>query len=292
MQHHFPEADPPGLVDLSYFAPPDALREYFGPAYLFTADHPVFEDVTRADSAQFRFMLSGAGDYLFSDGSKRTTPDLCLLGPTLAATRFRVIGPLQVIGVSVLPRAWLSFGLGDASRLANDVAALDGAIGPEIRGLFAKMRITDDPAVAIDALWSFLAARLQPIAPGLEEFVDLCDAWLMGEPSPRVDRLAEVTGLSTRQTARLANRIYGAPPKYLARKFRALRCAADVGLDGQDWMEKVDGTFYDQSHFIREVKHFIGLTPHQLKTDPTAVARLTLQRRAMIGKVAEITRVS
>jgi AraC-like DNA-binding protein len=292
MLHRFPDNDPPGLVDLTYFAPPAHLREHFGPAYLFTADQDRVEDVTRADFPQLRFMLSGAGDYHFLDGTIRPTPELCLLGPTLGATRFRVDGPLQVLGVSVLPLGWMALDLGDAGRIADGLDALDRMIGPETAGLFAKMRITEDPAVAVDALWSFLAARLKPVPDAMQAFVRNCDAWLSGEPSPRVERLAETTGLSSRQTARLTNRIYGAPPKYLARKFRALRCAAEIVLDGQDWIEKVDGTFYDQSHFIREIKHFIGLTPHQLKTEPTIVARLTLQRRAMGASVAEINRIS
>ena len=50
--------------------------------------------------------------------------------------------------------------------------------------------------------------------------------------------------------------------------------------------------FYDQSHFIREIKHFIGLTPHQLQTEPSAVAQLTLLRRSLGGDVATLNRLS
>jgi AraC-like DNA-binding protein len=115
----------------------------------------------------------------------------------------------------------------------------------------------------------------------------------MGEGSPRIESLADVTGLSQRQLARLTNKYYGCPPKLLARKYRALRCSARIALDQESWQALCeDGRFYDQSHFIREIKHFIGLTPHQLQTEPTAVAQLTLLRRSLGGDVAVINRFS
>jgi AraC-like DNA-binding protein len=291
MRHHFPDADPPGLIDLTYFAPPEPLKASFGPAYLFTADQSLVADTTRADFPQLRFMLAGTGEYHFHDGTAARTPECCLLGATLGATHFRVDGPMQVLGVSVLPLGWLGLGLGDASVLSDRVGDMIASL-PDIANLFRSFRQTDDPAIAIMALWEFLGACLRPVPPSSAAFISLCDAWLAGEASPRVEALIEASGLSSRQVARLANRFYGAPPKYLARKFRALRCAADLALDRQDWIEMVDGAFYDQSHFIREIKHFIGLTPHQLKTEPTVVARLTLQRRAMVGMVSEINRIS
>lgn len=292
MQHYFPDPNPPGLTDLTYFPPPEALKSRFGPSYLFTADHPEVADVTRADFPQFRFMISGMGDYHFQDGTQVQTPECCLLGATLGATRMAVKGPLQAFGVSILPLGWVALGLKDANLLADRTADMGDIFGEEPEKLLHAFRDMDDPAQAAEMLWTFLAAQLKPPPPSHIAFVTQCDAWLAGDPSPRVEALFEATGLSSRQAARLANRLYGAPPKYLARKFRALRCAAELGLDHQDWMEMVEGAFYDQSHFIREIKHFIGFTPHQLKTDPSPVARLTLQRRAMIGAVAEINRIS
>lgn len=292
MLHRFPAPNPPGLTDLTYFPPPTALRDRFGPAYLFTADHPVITDVTRADFPQLRFMLRGMGDYHFHDGKSARTPECCLLGATLGATKMIVDGPLQAFGVSILPLGWMGLGLEDADRLADGVADMVMLFGPESGEMLVRFRDLDNPEEAAEQLWAFLEARLKPVPPAVGAFVTLCDAWLAGESSPRVEALVEATGLSARQVARLANRLYGAPPKYLARKFRALRCAAELGLDHQGWMEMVEDAFYDQSHFIREIKHFIGFTPHQLKTDPSPVARLTLQRRAMIGAVAEINRIS
>ena len=102
MRHRFSVADAANMVALSYFVPPADLAGYFGAMYLFTADQPRVADHTRADFAQLRFMLAGEGAYHFSDGRAVTTPECCLLGPTSMATHFDVVGPMQVVGVTVL----------------------------------------------------------------------------------------------------------------------------------------------------------------------------------------------
>ena len=253
-----------GPVRLRYFAPPEHLRAYFGSLYLFTVSAEQYADATRADVPQLRFMLSGGGHYHFQDGVAMATPDVCLLGPTMGATRFELDRPARVVGISLLPAGWLALYGKDASLLADrlcDMARLGAKIKPPRR-----------------AIWTLLHA---------------VDAWLMDEGSPRIEILAETTGLSPCQLARLTNKYYGAPPKLLARKYRALRCSAKIALDRESWQLMCEEAgFYDQSHFIREIKHFIGLTPHQLQTEPSAVAQLTLLRRSLGGDVATLNRLS
>ncbi|WP_336962136.1 helix-turn-helix domain-containing protein [Sphingobium aquiterrae] len=277
---------------MRYFAPPESLRHAFGALYLFTADRTQFTDTTRADFGQLRFMLNGGGFYHFHDGRALPTPEVCLLGPTFGATRFVLDGPGCVIGVSLLPLGWLALDCGDASAMSDRLADKTGA-DPAYRALLTQLRGIDGVDQAVDAIWCFLKTQVPAPPPAIARFVAAVDDWLANENSPRIEMLAGVTDLSGRQRARLANRLYGAPPKLLARKYRALRCAAKIVVDKRPWAELCDeGTFYDQSHFIREIRHFIGLTPHQLMSDPTDVARLTLQRRDMGGAVAEINRIS
>jgi AraC-like DNA-binding protein len=114
------------------------------------------------------------------------------------------------------------------------------------------------------------------------------EGWLTDAASPSLDRLAELSGTSPRQLARLANRIYGAPPKLLARKYRALRAATmlcDLPAAG---LTTAQEAFYDQSHFIRELRRFTGLTPTQYRENPPPVTRLMLQRRGFAAQLPPI----
>lgn len=281
-----------GAVGLRYLAPPEELWPYFGSIYHFSVNRPHYDDITRADMGQLRFMRSGAGHYEFHDGTIRTTPDVCLLGPTMGATAFHLTAPVDVIGVSLLPLGWLSLGGCDSSHLADGLFAL-AEFDPEYGAFLEKLREYATVEDAAPAVWEFLGERLNPVAPGMIAFISAVDSWLADDGSPRVDSLVKATGLSGRQLARLTNRLYGGPPKLLARKYRALRCAWRIVIDQQPWQELCeDGTFYDQSHFIREIRHFVGLTPHQLMNSPTEVARLTLQRRELGGDLSELNRIS
>lgn len=282
-----------GPVRLSYFAPPEHLRAYFGSVYLFTESAEHYLDVTRADVPQLRFMLQGSGSYHFHDGTVAPTPEICLLGPTLGATRFELDGPSCVVGVSLLPAGWVSLDGGDASALADGVRDMTPEKKGAMAALHASLADMHDPETIAAHCWSVLEQWVKPLPVTTWQLLEAVDTWLMGEGSPRIEALVEATGLSPRQLARLTNRYYGCPPKLLARKYRALRCSARIALDQHSWQELCeDGRFYDQSHFIREIKHFIGLTPHQLQTEPTAVAQLTLLRRSLGGDVAVLNRFS
>jgi len=280
------------MVALSYFVPPPDLTRYFGAMYLFTADRPKVADHTRADFAQIRFMLAGEGSYQFTDGRQVATPEACLLGPTSMATHFDVAGPMQVVGVTVLPLGWAALRAGEASVMADDACDMATRFGPQWRDMLDMLRAVEDPIKATEAFWTFLRTQLDPVSDAEIRFVDETDRWLADEQSPRVEVLQEATGLSARQVARLCNRLYGAPPKYLARKYRALRCAQVLAREELDWSEVSGDAFYDQSHFIRELKHFTGLTPTELRERASIVIRLSMNRADLKGEIARLSRIS
>lgn len=287
-----PDPELTNQVGLSYIAPPADLAAYFGAMYLFIADKIEVSDHTRADFAQIRFMVAGTGDYIFTNGRRVATPSACLLGPTTGATRFQVAGPMRVVGVSILPLGWIALGVGDASEAADDAIDLAARFGPSWTELLVGLRAEPDVEQAADLLWSFLRARTRAVTAVERAFVGAVDDWLADEASPRVGVLQDHTGISARQIARLCNRYYGAPPKYLARKYRTLRCALQLARDNIDWQDLCEGVFYDQSHFIREFKLFIGMTPSQLRDDASLVMRLTMGRRDIDGDIANLSRIS
>ncbi|WP_420144103.1 helix-turn-helix domain-containing protein [Sphingobium sp.] len=283
-----------GPVRLRYFAPPARLSAYFGSLYFFTISADHYADVTRADVPQLRLMMSGEGRYQFHDGMVAPTPQVCLLGPTMGATRFEVDNPVRLMGISLLPAGWASLHGGDASLLADRLCDMEAERGEVYRRLLDGLRGLGDDVDAMVALcWKELGWLVRALRPATWDLLRAIDHWLTDEGSPRIEALVAATDLSPRQLARIANKYYGAPPKMLARKYRALRCSARIALDGTSWQQLCDeGGFYDQSHFIREIKHFIGLTPHQLQTEPSAVAQLTLLRRSLGGDVAVLNRLS
>lgn len=244
---------------------------------------------------QLRFLLSSQGYYRFHDGQMVPVPEVGYLGPTMQASRFVLQGEVRVLGVPVLPLGWLALGFDSAHLWANRIYAGRDAPDEGYRDQLKALRFADareaagleglDCAVA--GLCRFLEGRLKPVSPAMVRLVSLIDQWLIGEDSPRIEDLVAMTGLSARQIARYTNRAYGAAPKLLARKYRALRCARQIVVEKKNWTDLCDDDkFYDQPHFIREIKQFLGYTPYQLLHDPATVARLAVESRNMIGHLS------
>lgn len=97
------------------------------------------------------------------------------------------------------------------------------------------------------------------------QFKRMIDGWLQTRPTPSVQSLLANTKLSLRQLERNCKALYGKPPKVLARQVRALRAAAAIALNPRAGYDVVEYGFYDQPHMIREIKHFTGMTPGQIR---------------------------
>ena len=268
-------------VELDYVLPSADLQPFATTFYRFRTDAPVFEDVERAQIAQLRFNLTASEScYRFPDGSEQVAAPVHLLGPTTGPTRACVTGPVFVFGLGLSPTGWRALLGRDASTMVNRVVDATVLFGPAVTE--AAIALRADGGVAR------MAASIEPLLRRLfagrhEATLTFCravDDWLTGSASPVIDALIAATGLSRRQVERRCNALYGVPPKLLARRYRALR-AAVVLASGSG--EVVEG-FYDQSHLIREVKQFTGLTPRRLREDPGALAALTMaQRRELAG---------
>jgi AraC-like DNA-binding protein len=277
-----------GSISLDYAAPDTALKDYLSVYYLFRADVPHFADNERADLAQFRFLLSGRGSYRFADGHFQSGPLVQIVGPTTAPTHVEIDGPVEVFGVGILPAGWGAMVPMDASSVVNRVIDATELFGRELLAVADRLRAAEtlDEKVAIaQPVFRELIGR------GLEQprwFTRTVDAWLAESPNPEVDDLVARTGLSRRQVERYCKRLYGAPPKLLARKYRALKAAVVLARGQASTAELLDHGFYDQSHCIREIKRFTGITPTRITGDLPELTRLTLGRSNFAGQVTPL----
>lgn len=270
-------------VELDYRTPATEFAPFVTLFYRFRAPGPAFDDVERAQNPQLRWRLSpGAASYHFCDGTRMDAPPAHVLGPTTGPSRTSVAGPVFVFGLGLTPAGWAALMGSDASAMADRVACAAALFGDAVTEAAIPLRADGGMAAMVDGVAPLLRRLFAGHAHGATLwFVRVVDGWLAGSPSPCLDELVAATGLCRRQVERRCNALYGAPPKLLARKYRALR-AAVLLASGE---EEGDG-FYDQSHLIREVKQFTGLTPRRLRERPGELARLTIaQRRALGGLV-------
>lgn len=272
-------------LELEFIVPAADLQPFVTLFYRFRCPHD-FDDLERAGIAQVRFRLSpGTARYHFADGSVHDTPSYHVIGPTTGPVRTCADGPVWVFGMGLPPAGWAALMRSDASMLLNRCTCLHTLLGEEVAEAAMALRAATDSAGMVAAIEPWLRRRLAGNHGGTLDFVGAVDTWLAGSPSPALAALVAATGLSRRQVERRCNALYGCPPKLLARKIRALRAGVAMAAGEET---RADG-FYDQSHMIREIKRFTGLTPKRMRDKPGPLAGLTIaRRRALEGKVGPL----
>ncbi len=155
---------------------------------------------------------------------------------------------------------------------ARRTNARDGRAGPS--GFLARITDAgvssgDDRPAAVSLAYASRDGMAQSLSrrgeTRLAPFVRCVDRWLGMNPVPPLDTLLADTGFSRRHVERKCKALYGMSPKTLARKVRALRAAAAIARTADLRDDFLEYGFYDQPHMIREVKHFTGLTPGQIR---------------------------
>jgi len=279
---------------LRYFSPAAPLRDWVSSYYIFETDLPALSDTLRAELPQVRFTFAGGGTYSYGGGPPVAVPRAALCGPTTVAVRFEATGPLRIVGAGLLPAGWAALVGAGASGFADTVTDLEDVAGLMARRTLDRMGEARSPrelVAAVDAFFLLLSMQARP--PPMW-FTRAADEWLAGSPNPQVDDLVALTGMSARQVERLAQRVYGASPKMLARKYRALQAAVRLGLNPDaGWAAAAAGVFYDQSHFIRDFRQFVGMTPTQF-TDRNSpwLTRLTIAKRQGLATMPKLTKLS
>jgi AraC-like DNA-binding protein len=283
-----------GEFSLRYFSPAAPLRAWVSSYYLFEADLPLLSDTLRAELPQVRFVFRGDGRFSFGGAPSVSLPRAALCGPTAVAVKFEATGPIRIFGAGLLPAGWAALVGAGANEFADSIVDLEAVTGSVARTTLERMEeATSDRDIVGAADAFFLLLSMQAKAPPLW-FTRAADDWLSGSVDPDVNELVEMTGMSARQIERLALRVYGASPKLLARKYRTLQAAVRMGLNPDaGWESAAAGAFYDQSHFIREFKTFIGMTPTSfIAKDSPWITRLTIAKRQELVTMPKLNLVS
>jgi AraC-like DNA-binding protein len=277
------------VISIRYFAPAPPLRPFLSSYYWFEANQASFSDQMRAEIAQIRFVTLGNPTNRYRTGQERSGLRAQLQGPTTGPVHFEADGPLHVFGVGVLPLGWAALIDEPADRYADDVTDLADVVGAQAGDAVDALARARDDAARVALADSFFLALLERARAVPQWFTRLTDDWLTGSPNPDVDALVAASGMSARSVERLARRIYGASPKTLARKYRALNAAVQLGNgEIEKWSDLGPGVFYDQAHFIHEFKEFIGMTPSCFAGQAATVTRLTIARKKLMPELPKL----
>lgn len=267
-----------------YFEPPPDLRPLISSYYL--VEMPcAWQDILRAEIANVRFILAGSVTSRWGDKVEHAhSPSALLCGPTSVARQLEFAPGTIVFGASVTPKGWRRCIGVSADECADQFLDLESLCGRFARHALRQLVEAPDQQFfvpIIDQLFRALANEQRVVR---EDFMGAASQWLTRPPIGHVDMLLEDTSISVRQVERLCRQVFGAPPKRLQRKFRALHASNYLAWSGdKDWHHAAGDSYYDQSHFIKNFKEFIGATPSAFVEGQNILIRQTLMQRLSIN---------
>lgn len=274
------------LISVDYIPPPQTIAPYVTTLYHFRCDEPVIRDIQPAAIGQLCLFPHGTGEMHFANGQRDPNHPVGLLTPLSRATPIVVDGPFHAFGAALTPIGWAALTGLHAGEHRDRLLPAGSVLGPRIDELGQKLlgayrsRTMNGQECAL-AIGAYIEGHAKPINPRHLELIAATARWLSESFNPDVARLASMSEYSGRQVQRLVERFFGLPPRALARKYRALRAAAllsapQLSLENE---AEIAEAFFDQSHMIREITHFVGRTPARLGDETTPYLAEMIDRR-------------
>jgi AraC-like DNA-binding protein len=277
------------VFELKYAPPPRDLTDFVSVFYRFESDEAEMNELERADIAQLRFAWAGGGDIVFPDGRRTFIPPDAVYGPRTTASRIQAAGRMWIFGMGILPAGWAALTHESAATYANKIIPAADLLGTAA----AELRQAVEACSSLDAMAEcatrFMRAKIEENDAVPLWFTRAVDAWLQSSLDPVFDDLIAATGQPRRKAESMVKHLYGAPPKLLARKYRALRTANLIAHGDGTWQDYAADNYYDQSHCIRDIKEFIGITPSAIRDEQSRLTTMTFSRRRLAGEIAPLS---
>lgn len=265
---------------LQYYLPRPDIRDYVRAYYYFSTDTATIQPIC-AEMGNIRVVLSGCGTLHTPRAIGQKVDSAFLLGPTMGAYFMEAEAGTRVFGVGIRPRGWLAMCGISAEEAKDEVIDLTAFAGSMARSTIDELRNAGSLAEMAAAADRFFVRRIDRSASYKPSYYsEPLGRWLLDPRELSVDTLVDMMDVSRRQTDRVAKLWFGASPKYLQRKYRALRAADRIRAGAGDWRAAAGEPYYDQSHFIKEFKTFVGVTPRQfISNEARLITEIQSQRR-------------
>jgi AraC-like DNA-binding protein len=206
-----------------------------------------------------------------------------LFGPTDREAQVTSTSASRIAGIGFTPLGWNRFIALPADELANTIKPLErefGLHGDDWRKVV--MALGNDDDAILDQFDATLSARLSrtqapdPVTLRLDEV-------LRTNPHD-VASFAAMMAMSPRTLSRYCARVFGFAPKRLLRRQRFLDTLGQVRTQPDaKFIELLDERYFDQSHFIRDFRAFMGMAPRAYLARPRDIFQVAAVEQASRG---------
>ena len=271
-----------GMPQVRFYRPPPSLHDFLTSFYVVEAQRPL-TDHTHPEWANIRLVLGGVWRTSPGDGPPDPVRIATLYGPTDRTRRVEATGGTMV-GIGLTPVGWLRLIGADARLYANRVVSLDDVLRAEAAEIVPHLLALSDEAAQIAYLTALLEARIGQSSHD-EPLVRAIHDELIASDYNSVAALADKLQTSERTLHRACLRSFGFSAKRLLRRQRFLRALEATSHQLDQPLSQIFGDeYYDQSHFNREFRKYMGMTPLAYFRSPReTLRRAAIERQRLIG---------
>lgn len=238
-----------------------------------------------SDTPVMRVLFSGQWLAGTRDGIGRYGPSALLFGAQSKRMPVSVSGSFATVGVALKPGAMLQLKGPKVEDTIDRIILYDHIYGDKEWGRSEQMLEWFDPAgpperwlKIAEILMRQLVERTGAKPP--EAVIAAFDRAVFADPNLNLAVFAEEHAIERRRLERQIKRAYGQTATQVLRRARALDIASHLlGVADDSEAEEAALRFFDQSHMIREFRHFFGTTPRQFARTPQPFMTLTLEAR-------------
>jgi len=247
-------------TDLRLYLPVERLRPLVKSYHFLEANAPL-SDLIYPGPANIRFVIAGSWRVDCARGAQQVElPKASLWGPSDRGRRFATDGGL-VMGVELTPAGWLTLIGGDASALANVIVPLGERLGLPASDIRQRLAAAPRDAGRVAVLEEIFDGRSIARSSYCKIAAEVEDAIQSGAVN-HVSDLAGLIGIDHRRLLRVCTSAFGFPPVRLLRRQRFLRTLTRLrARGGQPLGQLIDAGYYDQAHFNRDFKAYMGMPP-------------------------------
>ncbi|MGB3851860.1 MAG: helix-turn-helix domain-containing protein [Tunicatimonas sp.] len=235
------------------WAPDGRLRDYVYCYWRLRISRPLQQPFV------YRVVADGCVD-VFVDCLRPT--DSFVMGFCQQYTEFPLANSFHYLGIRFFPSMFPQLFSVDAKALSNRFERLDYVDPPAAVWLHRLLEEESSPQKVTAGLNTFLFDKLANAHLEFDPRVYCAfDLILRSHGAINTDHLD--TGVSPRQLRRLFNNYLGTTPKTFSKVVRFQRVLRAIPSAQSQQQSKAfyDAGYYDQAHFIKDFKHFYGVTP-------------------------------
>ncbi len=272
---------------IDFIEPPESLAQHITAFFIFRSDSEIIRDVQPANTGHLMVFLSGHGEARFFDGRAQRNQPVSLIGPTNAAMPYVVKGPFVCFGCGFTPIGWRALTGMSAADSCDRFIDSDAILGADNAAYFEELLTIENTATGAqrhqmmaDTTERFFLPLLKAVPEKHRQIIAATTRWIDNSLTPDIEQLYVGLPVAKRQAQRVIGDYFGCAPKQLMRKYRAVRAAMLLNdpACSDDSIDAVQDLFYDQSHMIREIRHFAGRTPARLSGQAESLLSMWLDK--------------